>query len=94
MRYRVRVAVMPLDELRDPEGETVAQALSALGLAPAHGMRVGKLYQWDLVASDPQAARQEAERTAREILANPVSQRFEVLSVAPSEEGAKGAGSS
>lgn len=81
MSFRVRVAIMPVDGMRSPEGETVATALAALGFGEVGAMTVGKLYEWTSDKADAAQARDEAEAMARTLLANPVSERATVLDV-------------
>jgi phosphoribosylformylglycinamidine synthase len=62
----------------DPQGKAIQNALSALGFAGVAGVRQGKLIEIDLAATEPDAARAEAERMARALLANPVIETYSV----------------
>lgn len=81
MTWRVRLAVLPLEGMRSPEGETAAAALAALGFGPPSGMTVGKLYEWTAEGDDAEVVRRQAMAMAEALLANPVSERAEVVDV-------------
>ena len=81
MRWRVRLAVLPLEGMRSPEGETALMALQALGFRGLGAVTAGKVYEWTTAADDAAAARAEAEAMAAALLANPVSERAIVLDV-------------
>ena len=77
----MRLAVLPLEGMRSPEGETARDALHALGFDRLEAVVAGKVYEWTTLAADAQAARREAEEMAKALLANPVSERAIVLDV-------------
>ena len=81
MRWRVRLAVLPLEGMRSPEGETALAALRALGFEAVEAVTAGKVYEWTTRAADAEAAGREAEAMAAALLANPVSERALVLEV-------------
>lgn len=72
------VTVMPRDDVLDPQGKAVAQALHSLGFADVGDVRVGKTIVLELATTSPAEARSEAEAMARKLLANPVIEQFEV----------------
>ncbi|MEX2290061.1 MAG: phosphoribosylformylglycinamidine synthase subunit PurS [Mycobacteriales bacterium] len=76
--HRVVVDVMLKPEILDPAGQAVLNALPALGLPPAAGLRIGKHVELDLEADDAQAARELATTMAEVLLANPVIEDFRV----------------
>ncbi len=77
MTYRVEVYVLPLPELRDPQGQAVEGALKRLGF-PVSRVRVGKVIQMSVEASSAEEARRLASEAARKLLANPVIEEFRV----------------
>jgi phosphoribosylformylglycinamidine synthase subunit PurS len=89
-RYHLEVRVKPRPGLLDPEGKAIAHALDSLGFQGVHGVRVGKLIDLDLEAASPAEAEARAEEMCRKLLANPVTEDFEiqVREGAPLEEGA------
>jgi phosphoribosylformylglycinamidine synthase PurS subunit len=88
--FRAEVRVTPREGLLDPQGDTVRAALEALGFEGLAGVRIGKLIRIELQA--PDAA--EAERRVREmcdrLLANPVTEDYEVrVEAAPGPASAR-----
>ena len=78
MSYRVHVRVMPRAGLLDPQGQAVEHALSALGFSGAGDVRVGRAIELDLAAGSPQEAESEARRMCERLLANPVTEDFQL----------------
>ncbi len=77
MTVRVHVRVMPRAGLLDPQGQAVAHALTALGFA-ATDVRVGKAIELGVEAATPDEARAKAQRMCEQLLANPVTEDFEI----------------
>ena len=77
-RFNVEVRVIPRPGLLDPQGKAVHHALDSLGYAGVESVRVGKLLALELDADDASAARAVAEEMCRKLLANPVTEDFEV----------------
>ncbi len=79
-RRAVRIEVWLKEGLVDPEGRTVAEALSGMGF-PVLSARVGKVYEVDVEAGSAEEAEAIAREMCEALLANPVrdSYRVEVL---------------
>ena len=71
------IRVRPKAEVRDPQGESVAGALRALGFEVAD-VRTGKEIVVRFSASDEDAARGAARTMGDQLLANPVIEDYEV----------------
>ena len=80
-RYRVAVQVVPRRGLLDPQGNAVADALHALGFGGVAAVHVGRHLVLDLDASDEEAARRDAREMCERLLANPVTEDFEIAEV-------------
>ncbi len=78
---RARVLIRPKDGILDPQGQTVEQALPALGFDGVSNVRVGRLVELDV--EDPRQVPAMCER----LLANPLVEDYEVLVV---ERGGRG----
>jgi phosphoribosylformylglycinamidine synthase subunit PurS len=78
MSFRVHVRVMPRTGLLDPQGQAVEHALAALGFNGAADVRVGRAIELDIAAGSPDEARAEAERMCDRLLANPVTEDYEL----------------
>ncbi len=61
MNYSVIVEVTLRPGIADPEGATIERALPALGFSGVRGVRAGKLFRFDIEASDAEAARASAQ---------------------------------
>ena len=63
----------------DPQGRAITAALNNLGHAGVAGVRQGKFFEIELSDGvDPAAARDQVERIAREVLANPVIEEYTI----------------
>ena len=78
MKYRVRVRVMPRGGLLDPQGQAVEHALGALGFDGADEVRIGRAIELVLDADSPGAAETLARAMCDRLLANPVTEDFEL----------------
>ena len=77
-RFRLEIRVIPRPGLLDPEGKAIQNALHSLDYQQVHEVRVGKLLYLDVEASSTQEARDGAEAMCRRLLANPVTEDFEI----------------
>ena len=77
--FRVEVRVMPRAALLDPQGEAVQHALRALGFADVSEVRVGKHLVMALEAATSADATARARAMCDRLLANPVTEDFDVL---------------
>jgi phosphoribosylformylglycinamidine synthase len=75
---KARVEVTLKSGVLDPQGEAVRHALGALGFAGVGEVRIGKVIEVDLDASDPAAAREEVEAMCQKLLANTVIENYAV----------------
>ena len=80
-RYRVAVHVTPRRGLLDPQGKAVAGALHALGFASVADVHVGRHIVLELDASDEGAAGRDARAMCERLLANPVTEDYDIASV-------------
>ena len=75
---KVRITVMPREGILDPQGKAIASALGRLGWGTVHDVRAGKLFHVEIDGTDPAVVREAAVRMAGQLLANPVTEDFEV----------------
>lgn len=76
--FRVEVRVMPRATLLDPQGQAVEHALHALGFAEVARVRIGKHLVLDLEATSPDDAVARARAMCERLLANPVTEDYEL----------------
>ncbi|WP_456470387.1 phosphoribosylformylglycinamidine synthase subunit PurS [Caminibacter sp.] len=62
----------------DPQGKAVLHALETLGFKDVKDVRVGKQIIIDIDTEDKEKAVKEAEEMAKELLANPVIENYEI----------------
>ena len=70
---RVRVLIRPKDGILDPQGQTVEQALPALGFSGVSNVHVGRLVELDV--DDPSQVPAMCEK----LLANTLIEDYEVV---------------
>lgn len=78
MIFSVQVKVMPLKELLDPQGKAVLSGLGNLGLESVQDVRIGKSIALKVEAESKDQAKQVAQDAAKQLLANPVMEYFEI----------------
>lgn len=80
-RYRIEIRVTPRPGILDPQGKAIHHSLHSLGWSAVEDVRVGKAIHVELDAASEQEARDEAEAMCRKLLANPVTENFDVYQV-------------
>jgi phosphoribosylformylglycinamidine synthase subunit PurS len=76
--FQVEIRVTPRAGLLDPEGQAVQHALHALDFEDVDGVRIGRLVRIRLRAGSESDARATVEAMCRKLLANPVTEDFEI----------------
>jgi phosphoribosylformylglycinamidine synthase subunit PurS len=77
-RFHVEVRIKPRPGLLDPEGKAIHHALESLGYEGVADVRVGKVVDLELDAASAPEAEARAREMCRKLLANPVTEDFEV----------------
>ncbi|HSG47345.1 MAG TPA: phosphoribosylformylglycinamidine synthase subunit PurS [Longimicrobiales bacterium] len=80
-RYRIEIRVTPRPGILDPQGKAIHHSLQSLGWTAVEDVRVGKAIHVEIEAGTAQDARDDAEAMCRKLLANPVTENFEVYQV-------------
>ena len=62
----------------DPQGKAVLHALETLGFKDVKDVRVGKQILLEIDTDDKEKAIKEAKEMAKELLANPVIENYEI----------------
>jgi phosphoribosylformylglycinamidine synthase PurS subunit len=76
--YDVEVRITPRAGLLDPQGKAVANALRSLEFAGVGDVRIGRLIRLQVSAASLEAAREQADRMCRKLLANPVTEDYDI----------------
>ncbi len=79
--YRLSIHIVPRRGILDPQGKAVADALHSLGFARVGEVRVGRYLVVEAEAESADAARQSARDMCEKLLANPVTEDFEIATV-------------
>ncbi len=78
MQFRVEIRVTPREGILDPQGKAVGGALASLGFSGVGDVHVGRLVVLELEAEDRATAEERATAMCRQLLANPVTEDFDV----------------
>ncbi len=78
MRFEARIDVTHLPGVLDPQGATVERALPALGYSNVSAVSIAKTIRLVVEADDEAAARSQVDDMCRQLLANPVIERYTV----------------
>jgi phosphoribosylformylglycinamidine synthase subunit PurS len=76
--FQVEVRVVPREGILDPQGKAVAGALKSLGFEGVDHVHVGRLVTLSLTADSADAAQEAAVAMCRQLLANPVTEDYDV----------------
>lgn len=80
-RFRIAVHIVPRRGLLDPQGKAVVDALHALGFGTVRDVRVGRHLVVDADAADATTAEQSVRAMCDKLLANPVTEDYEIAGV-------------
>jgi phosphoribosylformylglycinamidine synthase PurS subunit len=80
-KFKVAVHIVPRKGLLDPQGKAVAEALHTLGFAAVGDVHVGRHMIIETTAKDAAAAQASVKEMCAKLLANPVTEDFEIASV-------------
>jgi phosphoribosylformylglycinamidine synthase subunit PurS len=80
-RYRVAVHIVPRRGILDPQGKAVSDALHTLGFGGVRDVRVGRHIVVETEAEDSNAADRTVRAMCERLLANPVTEDFEIAGV-------------
>ncbi len=81
-RYRVAVHIVPRRGLLDPQGKAVTDALHSLGFTAVSDVHVGRHLVIESEAKDAAAAQASVKAMCDKLLANPVTEDYEIASCA------------
>ena len=76
--YQAEVRVTPRAGILDPQGKAVHGALHSLDFKDVDEVRIGRLIRLRVHANTEQHARTQLEEMCRKLLANPVTEDFEI----------------
>lgn len=80
-KFRVAVHIVPRKGLLDPQGKAVADALHTLGFTAVGDVHVGRHLVIETNAADSKAAESSIREMCGRLLANPVTEDYEIAGV-------------
>jgi phosphoribosylformylglycinamidine synthase len=80
--WRVSVHITPRRGILDPQGKAVEGALHSLGFGTVREVHVGRHIVIESEAADEASAKASVKSMCERLLANPVTEDFEIESVA------------
>jgi phosphoribosylformylglycinamidine synthase PurS subunit len=83
-RFRVALHIVPRRGLLDPQGKAVADALHTLGFTSVQDVHVGRHLVVEMDARSASDAEKDARAMCEKLLANPVTEDFEISTVSAS----------
>ena len=81
-RWKVSVHITPRRGILDPQGKAVEGALHSLGFAGVRDVHVGRHIIIESEAPNAEDARSDVKSMCERLLANPVTEDFEIESAA------------
>jgi phosphoribosylformylglycinamidine synthase PurS subunit len=82
-KFRIAIHITPRKGLLDPQGKAVGDALRTLGFNAVKDVHVGRYVIVETDAYDAIAAEETVAEMCRKLLANPVTEDFEIESAVP-----------
>ena len=79
MKALVHVTLKP--DVLDPQGKAIQKASASLGYEAIQSVRQGKLFEVELDIRDLAAAQELLAELCKKLLANPVIENFEIVSI-------------
>jgi phosphoribosylformylglycinamidine synthase subunit PurS len=76
MKFKAEINVMPLKELLDPQGKTVARNMDHAGFMGVEDVRIGKHMEIAIDAIDEDAAREMIDQACKKFLANMIMESY------------------
>jgi phosphoribosylformylglycinamidine synthase len=82
-KFRIAIHITPRKGLLDPQGKAVADALRTLGFPSVTNVHVGRYIIVESDSYDAITAEEAVTEMCKKLLANPVTEDFEIESAVP-----------
>ena len=76
MKFKAEINVMPLEELLDPQGKTVARNMDHAGIYGVQDVRIGKHIEILIDATDEDTAKETIDLACKKFLANLIMEKY------------------
>jgi len=77
MNYTAEIDIMPLKELLDPQGKTVANNMRNIDLDGVEDVRIGKHIRMNFKADSEESAKEKVETACKKLLANTIMESYQ-----------------
>ena len=75
-RFSAEVFVFPRQEILDPQGKAIGNALSQFGFSETEDVRAGKSFQIELSGETLKQAQQRVQEMCEKLLANTITEDY------------------
>tara|TARA_B100001250_G_scaffold414176_1_gene451088 strand:+ start:724 stop:981 length:258 start_codon:yes stop_codon:yes gene_type:complete len=76
MKFSVKINIMPQDALLDPQGKTVENNTTKLGIDNISNIRIGKHITFHVESESLNEAKQTVENICHKLLANQITEQY------------------
>lgn len=76
MKFLASIDIMPLKELLDPQGKTVAKNMSNIDISGVDEVRIGKHIDLTIEADSESDAKEKVEIACKKLLANVIMESY------------------
>jgi phosphoribosylformylglycinamidine synthase len=76
MKYKAAIDIMPLKDLLDPQGKTVAKNLKNIEISGIEDVRIGKHVEMVFEAGDENEANSMVDSACKKLLANVIMETY------------------
>ena len=84
--YQAKVKVRLRPSVLDPAGEATKAAANRLGVKGVSSLRIGKIVEFNIEASDEKLAKEQVELLSDRLFANPVIEDWEMEIISSAEK--------
>ena len=83
MKFSAKISVMPQDALLDPQGKTVENNTSKLGIENISNIRIGKHIFLELESENSEKAKETIKEICEKLLVNQITEQydFEIIKI-------------
>tara|TARA_B100001109_G_scaffold216233_1_gene185556 strand:- start:194 stop:436 length:243 start_codon:yes stop_codon:yes gene_type:complete len=78
---KISVIITLKQDVLDPQGKVIQQALDGMGFNNINGVRQGKYFEIDTKESDSNKAKDKVEEMCKKLLANLVIENYKIIDV-------------
>jgi len=77
MKFSVKINILPQDALLDPQGKTVENNTTKLGIENISNIRIGKLITLDVEGEDINTVKKTIQEVCDKLLVNQITEQYD-----------------